>query len=194
LAREPVVLIIGLAGQAPFRRSRLSSNVRAQNVPSHLFTILLVVATALSGCSTDCASPEKELRASFQDRFSALERIRSMSAEDKSVVRIAPTFTHLDTDVSWPRPPEKLGFSEERWNEYRTLFHAVGSRDGLSRIEDSVYVSTKSCGLSISGKEFGYVYRPSQAPTTIKALDSLSHQGKGFIPLRANWYLYVWAT
>ena len=30
LAREPVVLIIGLAGQAPSRRLRLSSNVRPQ--------------------------------------------------------------------------------------------------------------------------------------------------------------------
>ena len=31
LAREAVVLIIGLAGQAPHRRSRLSSNVRPQH-------------------------------------------------------------------------------------------------------------------------------------------------------------------
>jgi len=30
LAREPVVLIIGLAGQAPSRRLRLSSNVERQ--------------------------------------------------------------------------------------------------------------------------------------------------------------------
>ena len=33
LAREAVVLIIGLAGQAPFRRSRLSSNVRPRTHP-----------------------------------------------------------------------------------------------------------------------------------------------------------------
>ena len=32
MARETVVLIIGLAGQAPCRRLRLSSNVRAQSV------------------------------------------------------------------------------------------------------------------------------------------------------------------
>jgi len=32
LAREAVVLIIGLAGQAPFRRSRLSSNVRRRRL------------------------------------------------------------------------------------------------------------------------------------------------------------------
>ena len=163
-------------------------------MPRFLFSILLVATAALTGCSADCSSSETELRASFEGRFSALERIRVMSDEDKSVVRIAPTFTHLNTDVSWPRPPEKLGFPEKRWNEYRTLFAAVGSPDGLSRVEDSVYLSSKSCGLSISGKDFGYVYLPTQPPATIKTLDSLSHQGKGFIPLRANWYLYVWAT
>jgi hypothetical protein len=44
LAREPVVLIIGLAGQAPSRRSRLSSNVWRHDQPVKLLYFMTFTA------------------------------------------------------------------------------------------------------------------------------------------------------
>jgi hypothetical protein len=128
----------------------------------------LALALVLGGCtSTDCSSPEDELRASFEARLPTLDKLRSMSDEDKTVIRIAPAFTRLETDWSWPRPDEKLGFTVARWNEYRRLFKEVGASEGLERFEASVILTTKACGLGVSGKSFGYVYLAQKPQSTL---------------------------
>ena len=52
-----------------------------------------------------------------------------MSNQDFRIVRIAPSFTWLDDDWSWPRPASKWGLSETRWDEYRRLFREAGLID-----------------------------------------------------------------
>src|ERR1700692_2242981 len=71
-----------------------------------------------------------ELKANFSQQQSGFENLLKMSKEDIRVVRIAPAFTWLDNDVSWPR--KEIGFSEERWKIYRELFWKLKIPDGIS--------------------------------------------------------------
>jgi hypothetical protein len=149
---------------------------------------------AVTGCiSDDCSSPEADLRQKFESRKLVLEQLRRMSDEDRKVIRIAPTFTRLESDWSWPRPPEKLGFAEERWNKYRQLFREAGITHGIDREASQILFTTKACGLGVSGKSFGYAYT-KEPNSLVPSLDAQFSKGIGFVPLSADWYMFVWAT
>jgi hypothetical protein len=164
-------------------------------MPTRRIIALLVLGGALHACSpVDCSSPESELRASFDAKFPAIEKLRRMSEEDKAVIRIAPSFTRLESDWSWPRPSEKLGFTESRWNDYRRLFAEVGASEGLERSGESVLLTTKACGLGVSGKSFGYAFLPQRPPSVLSKLEELRTKGVGYVPLRGNWYMFAWAS
>lgn len=176
-------------------RSPVTSDVRLHEMHSPSIIALLFLPMVLGSCTaTDCSSPETELRSSFEAKLPTLETLRLMSDEDRAVIRIAPTFTRLETDWSWPRPSEKLGFTEARWNEYRRLFAEVGASEGLDRSEASVLLTTKACGLGISGKSFGYAFLSKKPQSMLSKLDELRVQGIGYIPIRGNWYVFVWAS
>lgn len=161
----------------------------------HACALLLAYAVSVCGCNVDdCSSLENHLRASFEEKRVALEMLRKMSEEDKSVIRIAPAFTRLETDWSWPRSGEKLGFTEARWNEYLRLFSEAGLPEGLERGSNSIMFMTKACGLGISGKSFGYAFIPQKPAATFKTFDDLRGRGVGYVPIRENWYLYVLGT
>lgn len=166
---------------------RLKVGVRGRVV-----AFMLALTGIVGGCdSGECSSPENGLRTTFAERVAVLEKLRKMSDEDKSVIRIAPTFTRLETDWSWPRPAEKLGFTEARWNEYRRLFSESGVYEGLEREGASILFTTKACGLGVSGKSFGYAFLPQKPTVILKALDELHGRGVGYVPIRGDWYLYV---
>ncbi len=160
-----------------------------------MLMFMLALAGIVVGCdSGECSSPENSLRSTFAERFTILEKLRMMSEEDKSVIRIAPTFTRLETDWSWPRSAEKLGFTKIRWNEYRRLFSESGVSEGLERDGMSIFFITKACGLGVSGKSFGYAFLPQKPTVTLKALDELRGRGIGYVPIRGEWYLYVFGV
>src|SRR5436190_3345893 len=58
----------------------------------------------------------------FQKHEESFNKLVRMSNEDSQVIRIAYDFTRLETNWAWPRPESKIGFSKERWNDYRRLF------------------------------------------------------------------------
>lgn len=158
----------------------------------YVVALLLAFAGIAGGCdSGDCSSPENRLRATFSEKITILEKLRAMADEDKSVVRIAPTFTRLETDWSWPRPAEKLGFSEARWNEYRRLFSESGISEGIERSGVSILFIAKACGLGVSGKSFGYAFLSEKPAATLKKFDELHGKGVGYVPIHGDWYMYV---
>ena len=172
---------------------RLISDVRF-HLRMRRVGLALVLVTAVTSCVTDdCSSPEAALRQNFESRKPVLEQLRRMSDEDRKVIRIAPTFTRLENDWSWPRPPEKLGFAEERWNKYRQLFREAGITVGIDRGASHIFFTTKACGLGVSGKSFGYAYT-KEPKSLVSSLDAPLSKGIGFVPLGADWYMFVWAT
>ena len=116
-----------------------------------------------------------------------LNRLVAMSNEDENVTRIAPSFTWLVDNVAWPRPESQLGFSQERWNEYKTLFNAIGSNTGIHRYPDgSVYIIMTVQGMVNRGSSKGYVYTTQTPSPLLDSTDSHS----GYKRIADNWYIF----
>lgn len=142
-----------------------------------------------------------ELQGNFLRYAEGLERLRTMAVQDAHLIRIAADFTLLDTDTKWPR--EDVGFSEARWNEYRSAFRKLSLSEGIVRTEDfpeAIFFVTRAKGLCTGGSSAGYVFstaplaptaRSPQADLDAEARKNPSrHYAYVFKPLRANWYAF----
>jgi hypothetical protein len=135
-----------------------------------------------------------ELKANFSQQQSGFENLLKMSKEDTRVVRIAPDFTWLDTDVSWPR--KEIGFSEERWKIYRELFWKLKIPDGIShRVQypSAVFFLASSVGIFNNGSSKGYVYSTDPLSPVRQSLDGIPQTGADaiFFELTSpNWYIF----
>jgi len=137
------------------------------------------------------------LRDRFLAKQSEYDRLVKMSNEDSRVVVIRDNLTYLDTDASWPR--KDIGFSEERWNEYKRLFRELGIEGGISRHTDlphAVFVESYGSGGALASSNKGYVYSQTPLSPLVQSLDSLprdfgsSGHAIAFAPLAKDWYLY----
>jgi hypothetical protein len=139
---------------------------------------------------------DQKMISSFYEHQTDFETLVKMSDEDSKVTRIAKDFTWLDNTVAWPR--SDIGFTEERWDEYRRLFNNVGSDTGINRSKDgSVYITTYAFGLVTGGNEKGYVYLPNPPKNTVVSIDDSKSSAQSNIPIyrhiSGNWYLfYSW--
>jgi hypothetical protein len=102
---------------------------------------LILLALMLAACdpfNVDKPHPsDDELIRNFQKNEADFNKLVAMSNEDPKVIRIAPDFTRLENNWRWPRPESELGFSKQRWGEYRALFNKLGLESGISRESDS---------------------------------------------------------
>src|SRR5882672_11381935 len=117
-----------------------------------------VATLAVGGCT---GSPRSEtwMREHFQAARTDFERLVVMSNEDFAktrVIRVAPDFTRLADDWSWPRPEAKWGVSKERWDEYRVLFRRLELSAGLNRDgpdHGEVLLMVYGVGMAGEGRE-----------------------------------------
>ena len=149
------------------------------------FAALLLLA--LCGCGLVSDAKLKEVFGKNKDEFSTLLR---MANEDRRVVRIDFRSTALEGDSSWPR--KDIGFSEQRWDEYRSLFRELGITSGIERRSDfpsAVFFYAECAGSAVDRDCKGYAY--SEKPLTpVKGnLDDLA-PGVAFAHLGQNWYLF----
>jgi hypothetical protein len=123
---------------------------------------------------------------------------RMPSDADPHVTLIRSNLTRLDTDWSWPR--RDVGFSDSRWNEYRTIFRKLRI-NGLARYRaetDSVAVIVYSSGAALGGSEKGLVYSAQPLTPLSGSLDQflrdLYNRNRGYAlvyePLCGDWYIY----
>jgi hypothetical protein len=135
------------------------------------------------------------LKGSFLKNKTDFGTLVTMSNEDKRVVRIATDFTWLDTDGSWPR--KEIGFTEERWKSYRTLFWKVGVFDGIVRPVDypsAIFFLASTVGLVVNGSTKGYVFSTAPVSPIQQSLeDDPGKVPRGYVfePIAPNWYLYT---
>jgi hypothetical protein len=164
---------------------------------SHLlvpaFCCFFVVSCGcLFGGPSDAALQKKFFRNESQ-----FNKLAQMSNEDWHVARITSGFTWLDTDASWPR--SNIGFSPQRWNQYRELFSQLGISGGLSRRVD--YPGTIfliDCGSGVlDGTDKGYAYSLRPLSPVVQSLDHVPpnfYHAQGhaiaFKQVANNWYLY----
>jgi len=118
-----------------------------------------------------------------------------MSDEDQHVVVILDNLTRLDSDWSWPRT--NIGFSKERWKQYRTIFHKLDI-EGVSRPEpypSAVLIIVYASGGAVASVEKGLVYSQSPLTPIVKSLDVYPPTDRAghsiaFKPLENSWYMY----
>jgi hypothetical protein len=135
----------------------------------------------------------------FEEHEEGFNRLIKMSEEDAHVIRVAHDFTRLETNWAWPRPESQLGFSRQRWADYRKLFRRLGLESGLSREgsskEADIYLISSSKGMTMSGSSKGYVYSRKEITNVVESLDdaalipAASEHGALYKRIKAGWYL-----
>ena len=158
--------------------------------------VVFVFQSSFSPSFQSQAPADETLDTNFRARRQTFESLLEMSRTDRSVIRIASDFTWLDTDSSWPRAPEKLGFSKERWDQYRGLFREAGVPEGILQDTEGgiTYFICWTQGLMTNGSLKGYAYSENKLTPVVTSLDNSASWPKGkrviFKKLDGNWYLF----
>ena len=163
---------------------------------SILLTVTVGLIFALN-CGGGKAHPsDSVLEMNFHKHRADFQRLVSMSNEDRSVVRIGYEFNWLADDHSWPRTGPERGLSNERWDEYRSLFQEVGLECGLTRLEDRdvILFCASVTGMVPSGTRKGYAYSETPLTPTTESLDTIPENLRDesiiYKSIAPNWYLY----
>lgn len=161
---------------------------------------LLIVRSMMNQQEILMQPTDATLEANFKQHESDLELLADMSQADSRVVRVAKDFTWLDNNAAWPRPDSELGFSHERWEQYRQLFKKAGLEGGLTREEhgEVIYFIFSSKGLVTHGTEKGYAFSKKELTPTADSLDDFARMPKGqsvvFKKLKEHWYLFYMSS
>ena len=143
---------------------------------------------------------DKSLHARFLAHREDFERLVTMANEDSHLTRIAPDFTWLDNNVAWPR--EDVGITNERWNEYRHLFHTTGVSIGIEKgmNPSRIFFPIDARGLVPTGATKGLVYSEEPLSPVLKSLDKAPpeklYEGPDhnhvlvYKPIENHWYIY----
>jgi hypothetical protein len=171
-----------------------------------LFMLLVCIAVvAQDPFNLDKPHPSDDtLIANFQKNEADFNKLVAMSNEDAKVIRIANDFTRLENNWAWPRPDSELGFSKQRWDEYRALFGKLGLESGLTRESDSkgpiIFMIAFSKGMVNRGSSKGYAYSEHELTPVFASLDQNPVEpGKRqkhdvvYRQIKSHWYLsYDW--
>ena len=190
---------------------------------SYLIIVLLIAivgggAVVLIGTSSP-HSPDSALIKKFSENESDFNLLMKMAGEDAkaSIIRMGfvglenkgawPPAIYLDEDKVWPRSESELGFSQQRWDEYRRLFKKLHLH-GINRkheMPDAVFFTSSMDFSSLDGyeeavTEKGYVYSAREIHGSLTgSLDGLKINRPAMFLKRLNerdhWYLfYEWSV
>jgi hypothetical protein len=175
---------------------RITDRVKLSQIPLLLFLI--------AGCSLACdtAHPSDDsLIQNFQSHEADFDQLIRMAAEGSKVVRIASDFTWTEKSAAWPRPESELGFSKERWDEYRRLFKKLDLDAGILNYQpDLVFLVASTQGLLTGGSGKGYVYSLKEPSPIVESLKDVSFEGSeksmnfAYKKLKGHWYLFYDVT
>lgn len=139
-----------------------------------------------------------ERESQFNQHRGDFERLVRMSDEDNKALRIAFDFTwvqgeKMSGEMGGDRP---IGFSDERWSEYKTLFKNLKLESGLTRSQTGslILLSADTRGLVTGGFEKGYMFSRERKVCEHESLDDLEVlKSKNFacITLDGPWSLYI---
>jgi hypothetical protein len=144
----------------------------------HIRVMKWIIALALSAVTVIVLAAywlsfpsDESLRSRFLTHRADFERLVMMANEDNRLTRIAPDFTWLDDNVAWPR--KDVGITEDRWNEYRRLFHTTGASIGIEKgINPSrILFPIDARGIVPTGATKGLVFSQAPLSPVLKSLD-----------------------
>jgi hypothetical protein len=164
------------------------SQNRMQLILDRWICVLVVFGSLLLiGCNL---ASDAKLKKVFEGNRDDFDKLLNMSKQDTRVVRIRFDSTALDNDDSWPR--KDVGFSEQRWDEYRLFFRKLGMKEGIGHRNDvpsALFLYAECTGSAIDRDCKGYVYSEMPLTPVKNNLDRLA-PGLAFEPLSRNWYLF----
>lgn len=158
-----------------------------------LIAVVLCGVLFIFGFSEAPHPSDQTLESNFLKNEADFDLLVRMAQADARVVRIAPDFTWLDTNAAWPRPQSELGFSIERWEEYRTLFSKLGLSAGILNYQpESVMLVASSQGLVTGGSSKGYAYSIKEPPHLVDSLENVSFKDSriAYKRIKGHWYLF----
>jgi hypothetical protein len=154
----------------------------------------------VAGCGLGFDKPhpsDQALIQNFQSHEADFDLLVRMAQEDSKVVRIAPDFTWLDNNARWPRPESEIGFSTQRWNDYRRLFKKLDLSAGiLNYNHDFILLLASTQGLVTGGSGKGYAYCVKEPSPIIESLDNFNFKDSKremnyiYRKLKGTWYLF----
>jgi hypothetical protein len=163
-------------------------------------TIITLLSVILVGCDPvlDLPHPSDDsLIRNFQSHEADFDVLAQMSQQDPNLIRIAPDFTWTDKSAAWPRPESELGFSNQRWDEYRSLFRKLDLKSGILNYQpDLILFLASTKGLVTGGSSKGYAYSVKEPPLIVESLDDYSFKDSKkdinivYRKLKGNWYLF----
>jgi hypothetical protein len=164
---------------------------------------IVLVAVLLIGFLFWYMTPPSDasLERRFYEHRADLEQIVTMMEHDVHMERIAEDFTRNDDwDVHLDRERQ---ISEQRWDQYRAIFHRAGVPMGTERQADDIEILAWAAGLSIAGTSLSYVhcgkssagnfYRPClerKESGSIEENDVLIRYKR----IQGDWYIYEFSN
>jgi len=151
------------------------------------------------------------LTRNFYAHEAEFNRLAVMANEDSSASTITDSYAclkmgaswiYLDQNQPWQIPESELGFTKQRWDEYRRLFRNLDLGNGIGRdedIHDAIFFTAATRFSNVDDdedvvtEEKGYIYRPSgKYDSLVDSLDGIKMDRPGIVFKRLNdkWYLY----
>ena len=175
-----------------------------------LLTFVIGVG-AVALCQLSVPHPsDSVLTKNFYDHEADFNMLVKMANEDSKALTIdtsyvgfeGPSWIYLYKSKQWPRSESELGFTEQRWDEYRCLFRNLNLESGLDRKYEmpgaifftaSIDFSVITEGEETAVIEKGYVYNPNGIHISLTgSLDDIEVDRPAIFYKKLNdsWYLY----
>ncbi|OLE53602.1 MAG: hypothetical protein AUG51_12090 [Acidobacteria bacterium 13_1_20CM_3_53_8] len=160
---------------------------------------MLIIAVFVCIKISGTLPSDSALTQNFLDHEAEFNKLLSMADENSDVVVIDSNFTLLKNRYVWPRPESELGFSRQRWDEYRSLFKRLNIMGTMRRSDMTgvLFFTAKIKSNELDDYETelfekGYVYSPGQLYPLAESLDNEDDvwPETTYKKLKGNWYLY----
>ena len=159
-----------------------------------LFSLMLAFsAVFVSACSLWLDHDEHNMREQFSENFDTLVLIEVMQREDKEVSRLALDWISESASVATKNSNDRhsASISQERWNQYKTLFYAAGVEDGFMIMN---HPKESRVLVMMVNSYFGFTYREEPPERVFKSFNEcraikFDDHYRCYIFLRKNWYL-----
>ena len=168
-----------------------------------VFPLILVALLICVGCNIvlddlRTAPLDSKLEHTFSDHRNDFDTLVRMSDEDSKVIRIAYDFTWVVGEKkSGEMADRPIGFSRQRWEEYKTFFRKLNLEAGLSRAESGEIIMFPAYANSLDSggiEAKGFMYSRSDEECQEGSLDNLRlREEKKFAckNLDPHWSLYI---
>jgi hypothetical protein len=186
---------------------------------TYLFVALLTFAIGVGSVVLSSFSfphtPDAVFVRNFYDHEADFNLLAKMADEDSSLRTITPSYVWLEknddwahsivlhSNVAWPCSEAEVGFTQQRWTEYRRMFGRLNLESGIRRkhgTPDAIYF-TSSIDFSAIGHseaamtEKGYVYYPKRIDNSLAGtLDGIDIDRPRILYKKLNDSWHMWSV